>query len=320
MCTSFAFQGKHRYFGRNLDLEGSFGEGLVFSPRGLSLSYCAEGENKTELAMLGMGIVGEGFPLYFDAFNECGLGMAGLNFPKSAVYLPPKEGKRNVSPAEIAPYVLGKCRTLKEAFGLLSEINVIGVAHGDLPLTPLHWMITDGRESVVAEPAAEGLLLYEDRANVLTNEPPFPMQMNRLNDFLSLTPYEPEARLGKGLLAPYSRGMGSVGLPGDLSSASRFARAYFFLSNLVAGEGERDELVACFRMLGGVAMPRGALRLREGVYEETVYSSCCDLDEGLYCYATYSNPALHAVKLDPAEGGTSPRFMPIKRETELFFD
>lgn len=41
-------------------------------------------EMKRHYAILGMAHVAEGYPLYYDAINEKGLGMAGLNFVGNA--------------------------------------------------------------------------------------------------------------------------------------------------------------------------------------------------------------------------------------------
>ncbi len=323
MCTAVAWKGKGRYFGRNLDLEGSFGESVVVSPRNLPLSFRRAGEMKSHHALIGMAIVQENFPLYFDAVNEYGLGMAGLNFPKNAAYLSDMGGALNVTPFEIIPFVLGKCKTLSEARELLSRVNLVNIPFSaQLPLTPLHWMISDGAESLVAEPTAEGLKLYENPVGVLTNNPPFPMQQNRLSDYMFLTPNEPAPRFGEGYgMENYSRGMGSIGLPGDFSSAGRFVRAAFVRDSLVAGETEREEVGGFFHILKSVAVPRGCMCLKEGVYEETVYSSCCDLDGGKYYYTTYSNPAIHAVDLFKTDlEGTMPAIYPLKKQTELFSD
>lgn len=322
MCTAVSFERNRRYFGRNLDLEGSFGEGVVIAPRNLQFDFRCEGRRSRNFAMIGMAIVQGGMPLYFDAINEFGLGMAGLNFPKNAVYLEKKEGKRNVTPFEIIPYVLGGCKSLAEARKLLEEVNLVNIPFSEqLPLTPLHWMISDGRESLVAEPTAEGLKLYDDPVGIMTNNPPFPMQMNRLCDFLSLTAEEPAARFGQGIVCNYSRGMGSVGLPGDFASAGRFVKAAFVREFLITGNEAEDDVNGFFRILESVAVPRGCMRLREGVFEETVYSSCCDLEEGIYYYTTYQNPSVHAVKLRGTDlEGTMPVFYPLKKRFEIQFD
>ena len=89
-------------------------------------------------------------------------------------------------------------------------------------------MKIDKDEAVVIESMADGLHVYDDPAGVLTNNPPFPQQLFNLNNYMALSPRQPENRFSGALgLHCYSRGMGALGLPGDLSSASRFVRAAF---------------------------------------------------------------------------------------------
>ena len=51
--------------------------------------------------MIGMAHVADGYPLYYDAVNEKGVGMAGLNFVGNAVYQKVEEGRENVAQYEL---------------------------------------------------------------------------------------------------------------------------------------------------------------------------------------------------------------------------
>lgn len=86
MCTSIIFSPKDHYFGRNLDLELSFGQQVVITPRNYDFKFRKMPEIKSHYAMVGVSLVAENYPLYFDAANEKGLGMAGLNYPGNADY------------------------------------------------------------------------------------------------------------------------------------------------------------------------------------------------------------------------------------------
>ena len=86
MCTSIAFT-KPALFGRNLDLEYSFGEQVVITPRNHPFRFHHLPEMKRHLALIGMATVAEDTALYAEAVNEKGLYMAGLNFPGNAHYL-----------------------------------------------------------------------------------------------------------------------------------------------------------------------------------------------------------------------------------------
>ena len=91
--------------------------------------------------------------------------------------------------------------------------------------------------------------------------------------------------------------MGAMGLPGDLSSASRFVRAAFTKLNAVSGETEAESVGQVFHILDAVAQSRGCCRLGGGKYEISVYSACCNAARGIYYYTTYENRQITAVDL-----------------------
>lgn len=296
MCTAIRWKG---FFGRTLDLEYSYEEQVVTAPRNFPLAGL-----DSHYAVMGVAHVAEGYPLYYDGVNEKGLAMAGLNFPGNARYHGDRPGKDNVPPFDLISWVLGQCASVEEAKALLERVSLTDRPfREDLPLTPLHWMIADRERSLVAEPMAEGLRLYENPADVMTNNPPFPAQLERLGIFSHLLPDEPEGRQD-------SRGMGAMGLPGDWSSSSRFARAAFVRRHAVGDGMERF-----FRLLGSVEVPEGCIRLRNGLQVRTVYTSAYDLERGLCCYTTYENHRVTGVRLCP--DGAELTCFPLRRESDI---
>ena len=233
MCTAATYQTKDFYFGRNLDYEFSYGEQLVVIPRNYPFRFRQAGELNRHYAILGMAHVAEGYPLYYDAINEAGLCVAGLNFVGNAVYHPAADGKENIAQFELIPWLLGRCASLAEARELLAGANLLNLPFSpQYPLAALHWMIADRTGCITLESTADGLHVYDNPAGVLTNNPPFPLQMFNLNNYRNLSPRQPENQFAPGLpLSAYSRGMGGLGLPGDLSSQSRFVRAAFVRNN-----------------------------------------------------------------------------------------
>ncbi len=109
MCTAATLTTSDHYFGRNLDLEVSFGEGVTITPRNFEFEFRRAEPLRTHHAMIGMATVADGYPLYYDATNEHGLSMAGLNFPENAVYFPEADGATNITPFEFIPWILGQC-------------------------------------------------------------------------------------------------------------------------------------------------------------------------------------------------------------------
>ena len=168
--------------------------------------------------------------------------MAGLNFPGNAVYSKVQTGKDNIAQFEFIPWILGQCANVQEARVLLSHINLVDTPFNEkYPVSPLHWILADKEEAITIESVQEGLKIYDNPVGVLTNNPPFPIQMFRLNDYMSLSSESPTNRFSADLkLKPYSRGMGAMGLPGDLSSASRFVRVAFTKMNSLSGLSESE--------------------------------------------------------------------------------
>ena len=98
-------------------------------------------------------------------------------------------------------------------------------------------------------------------------------------------------------LDAYSRGMGGIGLPGDLSSSSRFVRVAFTKIHAISGESEKESVSQFFHILGSVDQQRGCCEVADGKYEITLYTSCCNVTKGIYYYNTYENHQISAVDM-----------------------
>ena len=95
-----------------------------------------------------------------------------------------------------------------------------------------------------------------------------------------------------------SIGMGGMGLPGDLSSQSRFVRVAFTKQNSKSDDSENASVSQFFHILGSVDQQRGLCEVTEGKYEITLYTSCCNCDKGIYYYTTYDNSQITAVDMN----------------------
>ena len=303
MCTAITYQTKQLYFGRTLDYECSYGEQVTVTPRNYPFDFRHAGPVHTHYAMIGMAHVADGYPLYYDAVNEKGLCMAGLNFVGNAVYAQPKPDRTNIAQFEFIPWLLGRCASVAQARTELSKLNLTGTPFSAaLPAAQLHWLLADKDEAVVIESMADGLHVYDDPAGVLTNNPPFPQQLFNLNNYMALSPRQPENRFSGALgLHCYSRGMGALGLPGDLSSMSRFVRVAYTKLNAVCRDTEAENVSQFFHILGAVEQQRGCCEVEPGAYEYTIYTSCCNATRGIYYYTTYDNHQITAVDLHRAE-------------------
>jgi len=305
VCTAVTYDTKDHYFGRTFDWEVSYGEQVVFTPRNYPFHFRKMPSLEKHYALMGMAVVvPQEIPLYYDAFNEKGLAIAGLNFPNNTDYKTFAEGQDNIAPFELIPWILGQCENVQDVRRFLKRLNLVEIPFSEqYPLSPLHWIIADRKESITVECVKEGLKVYDNPVGVLTNNPPFPMHLFHLNNYMNLTKEDPVNRFAEGLdLKRYSRGMGAMGLPGDWSSASRFVRCAFAKMNAVSGASEEESVSQFFHILGTVEQKRGCVLLEkrkdgQEIYEISIYTSCCNLDKGLYYYKTYDNSAVSCVSM-----------------------
>lgn len=326
MCTSLALHSHDFYFGRNLDLEYSFGQQVVLAPRGYAFHFRRAGDMLSHYAIIGMAAVQEGYPLFAEGANERGLCMAGLNFPGNAFYPPAEEAEKDrrlVSAFELIPWLLGQCESVREARALLEKTQLVNIPFSaDVPVATLHWHIADRAESIVLESTREGMRVYDNPVHVMTNNPPFDFHLNNLRQYMGVTSAYAENRFADSLpLTSFGNGLGGFGLPGDLSPASRFVRAAFMLHNSRCEEGEESCVGQFFHLLDSVAMPRGSVKTREGLYEITDYSCCYSAQTQTYYYKTYRNSRITAVRMsEKAMAGDALRVYPLRDEQDFLVE
>lgn len=291
MCTAISVFSNGLYFGRTMDVSRPFEGRVVTVPRKYALPETFGCPLTQHYAITGMAAVVDGYPLFADGFNEAGLCMAALSFPKSAVYVQSQqEDKTAITSFELIPHILGLCESVRQARALLRSIAVSGKSfREDIPSTPLHWLIADGSEALVVEAVAEGLMLYEAEWGILTNEPPYPFHK---------TNAELNARLSAEdtLDSPVTHGLGAIGLPGDWSSPSRFIRGGFLLRScqLTAECGEEERVAHVLELLSAIAPPRGAVMTFGGEAHHTHYTCCMNPQSGIYYLRKYGKLSVEA--------------------------
>lgn len=298
MCTAVAICGEAHYFGRNLDLSYNYKESVTIMPRKYSQKFSDGQKTDAHYAMIGVATVMDNYPLYYDAVNECGLCIAALNFPGNAVYREPRPDKINIASYELIPWLLTQYANAGSVKQALHSINITNYAFNtQMQPTPLHWMIADRNSAIVLESTIEGIKVYDNSVKVLTNNPPFPFHLYNLQNYLGLSTKQAENSFSKNLdLQPYSLGIGGIGLPGDLSSASRFVRAAFHLHNAKMHISGDDCVCQVFHILDTVSQVEGSVD-DNGKLAKTVYSCCCDASRGIYYYKTYGNSQISAVAM-----------------------
>ena len=301
MCTAVNYKGRSHYFGRTLDISYSYNEQMIITPRNYELKLRSRPEPIcSHYAIIGMAAFCEGFPLYFDAMNEVGLAMAGLNFPYNSTYFSPgvEREKLDIASFELIPYILSLCDSTDRVEKLMQDIIITDTPFNkDFPPAPLHWIVTDGNRSIVIEQTRYGMSIYNNPVGVLTNNPPFPYHMENLINYTSLSPENPVKTIPEMLESSYSFGLGTLSLPGDFSSISRFVRACYVSHNTAPADTERLSVNRFFDIMGTVSVPYGCVKNDKGDFHYTIYTSCCNLDKGIYYYNTHEDNRIRAARL-----------------------
>ena len=282
MCTAI---NDNRLFGRTLDVESSYGEQTVITPRRFPLKFLHIGDTSQHFAIIGTAYIADGVPLYYDAMNERGLCAAALRFPDLAVYHEAIPGKQNLASFELIPWLLSKFGNSNDAKIALQSVNITPHSFSkSLPATPLHWLVSDKNASFVVESTRDGLKIYDNPYGVLTNAPEFPTQC-----------YIFEER-GRPML-------------GDLSSSSRFVRAINAKTYTIRSDDEIESISRFFHVMSTVNQPSGLFRADERNLH-TVYTSCMDTESLTYYFTTYSCRRLRGVRMQNAdlEGSTLEAF------------
>ena len=319
MCTAISISNGDHYFGRTLDLEYSLNESIVITPRYFPFNFKHEKTIEDHYAIIGTAIICDNYPLYYDAINEVGLGMAGLKFTPPTNHFEPKAELHNIETFELIPWVLSTCENVEQARTKIDQTCILSNNFNEqFSAAPLHWIISDKTTSITIEMSSDGIKIYDNPIGVLTNDPSFEYQMTNLNNYINLTAYPPQNRFYKNVkLTAYSKGMGAIGLPGDVSSVSRFVRVAFTKLNSICEQNGQENISQFFHILDTVAQVRGCVRLEDEKYEITVYTSCYNADKGICYYTTYNNRQISAVDMHK-ENLNSDMLLSYKMNKEQF--
>jgi len=303
MCTGIRFNDHdgNMYFGRNLDWSVGYGQKIVVTGRGYELETAFLGKKSAKYAMIGMGIVAEGIPLYFDCGNEAGLAIAGLNFPGYAAFEEAEvSGKTNVAAYEFPLWAAMSFSNVDEAEEALKDVAIVAKPVNDkYPVSMLHWLIGDANRSIVVEYTEHGMEIFDNDVDVLTNQPGFSWHRENLRNYMNLQSDMPEnVDWRDAHLRPFGSGSLMRGIPGDYYSTSRFVRVAYLNTHYPTKESEEENVSRLFHTLAGVAMIDGAAKMSDGMYEKTIYTGGFSSKTKTYYYNTYVDPAIKSVCLN----------------------
>ena len=302
MCTGVRFNDANgnMYFGRNLDWSVGYGQKIVVTPKGYHYHSAFLGEMTPKYALIGMGIIEENVPLYFDCGNEVGLAIAGLNFPGYAQYAPDAvDGKTNVAAYEFPLWVAMNFETVDEVEAALKNVAIVAKPINEkYPVSMLHWIIGDKTRSIVVEYTAAGMQIFHNDVDVLTNQPGYGWHKENLRNYMNITSPQPEkVTWGKAELTAFGSGSLMRGLPGDFYSPSRFVRVAYYNTHYPVKSTEEENVSRLFHTLAGVAMIDGGAQMADGEFEKTVYTGGFSAATKTYYWNTYDDPAIQKATL-----------------------
>lgn len=309
MCTGIRFSDgqDNLYLARNLDWTSGYGQQVVLTPTGYAPRSPFAAVGSIEHATIGMGIVEEDTPLYFDCGNDAGLAIAGLNFPGYAAYASgPVEGAVNVAAYEFPLWVASQFASVDEVEAALQDVVIVDKPINDkYPSSLLHWIIADATRSIVVEYTSEGMHVFDDDVDVLTNQPGFAWHHENLRNYLNTSPEFPEETvLGRAHLAPFGSGSHMRGIPGDYYSPSRFVRAAYVNAHYPTKGNEEENVSRAFHTLQQVAMVDGCAAMGSGEFEITIYTGLFSSRTSTYYWNTYDDPRIRSVAMaeHPTDG------------------
>ena len=122
MCTAIYYP--HKFLCRNLDLYHRYRESITLMPSGFCPEFRYLGKQGRHFAVLGMATVADGYPLYYDGFNQHGLGACALNFVGYCKYTPPKHNMINLASFELIPYLLCSMKSVSEVRSCIPHISL----------------------------------------------------------------------------------------------------------------------------------------------------------------------------------------------------
>ncbi|MBE6229305.1 MAG: choloylglycine hydrolase family protein [Bacteroidales bacterium] len=280
--------------------------GRVVIPRGERIvSYTPQGKNGLEFtAKYGVaGIAPQQKEFIIEGLNEKGLQAGLFYFPKFGKYVPynPQNNAGTLADMQFVTWVLGSFATIDEVKEALQEIDVVSIAVGGDSST-VHWRIGEpGGRQVVLEFINGEAQFHENPVGVFTNGPEFSWHLSNLSNYINLYPGVAKSqKWGDFEITSIGGGSGALGLPGDMTSPSRFIRIAYFKATAPQLENSYRTVLQAFHILNNFDIPIGIehpLGEVPDVPSATPCTSASDLKELKLYYRTTYNSTIRCIDL-----------------------
>ena len=246
--------------------------------------------------------------IVFDGLNTQGLYFGAFYFAQNAQFgtVSDENRDRAVSSEEMGNWVLGQFATVDEVVAALPSIEVVGSYIEEISgFAPFHYAVTDRTgASVVIEYTKDGMKVHQNTVNVVTNNPTYDWHLTNLANYVGLQPRNVEAiEVGTQSIRPFGQGSGMLGLPGDMTSPTRFVRAVAFANTSLPSETTDEAIFKAFHILNVFDIPKGAIREADPnvpLTDYTLWTSAADTLNIVYYYKTYITQAVESVDVRQA--------------------
>ena len=274
---------------------------------------------KAKYGFVGANALGK--PIVVDGVNEKGLYFGAFYFKHLARYEKLIEDNRDsaISSEEFGNYILSQFASVDEVKKALPDLVIVGTWIKEInSYAPFHYAVTDRNgASIVIEYTKDGLKVFDNTVNVITNNPTYDWHLTNLNNYLGLSAENRGGRVvGRQTLRPVGEGTGLFGLPGDHSSPSRFVRATAFANSALPSANADQAVFSAFHILNHFDIPKGSIRetINDDLYTDyTVWTSVADTKNSVYYYKTYLTQQVEKVDLSAAlEKLTKPKIITME--------
>ena len=254
-----------------------------------------------------VGLASEDYVI--EGLNEAGLSAGLFYFPKYGSYpkYDPSQKDITISDTEFVAWILGNFETVDDVIAALSNIRVVAT---DARAENLHWRVADkyGRQIVIEY--IDGIAtVNENKLGVLTNAPEYTWHMNNLNNYINLKPGATEPHKFGGItLKSLGHGSNMLGLPGDMTSPSRFVRAAFYQTSAPILETAEQTVNQAFTILEAMTIPIGIQYSDKtkipNIPTATQWTSVTDMTNNRIYYTTMYNPIIRKFDLNEIDFST----------------
>lgn len=249
-----------------------------------------------------IGVTSFGTDMISDGMNEKGLSVAILWFPTAKYPKIPKDKvEKTIAIDDLTNWILGSFKNVQEVKEGLENIyiwfHVIPQLKAEI-LLHLSFHDASGK-SLVVEFLDGKMHLIDNEIGVLTNSPKFEWQVTNLSNYINLSAVNKKIAIFDGtVIDPTGEGSGLLGIPGDWTPPSRFAKIALLKDFVKKAKNAKENANLAFHLLNTVDIPDGAIKSADKKnFDYTQWVVVKDLSNQMFSYRTYKNLNIHTINL-----------------------